>query len=103
MTDKEAYIEGFCKVAEVYGIDPLELAKYAQAVKTPKTARTPQAPQAPQPPPPGVHSAISDAMRRGGVKNIDFRTAQGKSMLRQIMKSKPHLAGDIRRTFSHFI
>lgn len=33
MTQKEAYIEGFCKAAEAYGVDPQELMKVAMKVK----------------------------------------------------------------------
>lgn len=31
MTQEEAYIEGFCKTAEAYAVDPDELVKFAQA------------------------------------------------------------------------
>ena len=31
---RESYIRGFCKAAEAAGVDPVELAKYAQQYKT---------------------------------------------------------------------
>ena len=33
MTNEQAYVEGFCKAAEVLGVDPAALVKRAQAVK----------------------------------------------------------------------
>lgn len=33
MTNEQAYVEGFCKAAEVMGVDPTALVKRAQAVK----------------------------------------------------------------------
>lgn len=33
MTQKEAYIEGFCKAAEAYGVDPRQLIKVAVPLK----------------------------------------------------------------------
>ena len=31
---KESYVRGFCKVAEAYGVNPVELAKYAADIRT---------------------------------------------------------------------